>query len=437
MSVEPRRDTTPARYHSRMTKSLLLVALLGITTSVAGQGPACVFGGVRRLRDVDSGLGIPGRSITRFPFRSVMTVVVICPAGRSPDGDMIRGVVDSLDRTHTDLATSERILLQRIQGLTDTSSAYRHAVDSVRRTDSAARTPPPPGPAAAVPPRPVGNSMFFNSSEAGCGSDPAIILCDDFEDGDWYTINTDRARLEGEAGYLKQDGWHGTIYGEPITPAGAATCGNRGAAGTTCAATYGLLDGRSNQRNMADHAFAGGPQEEIWARWYYKTEPGYFWGAEKHTNFTKAAGDIAFFNIQFNCGAGRGQPRAVPFIQIIHGPASGCTAPNMSPGFALDSGRWYYFEVHARLSSPNGAANGLIELWVNDCGATGVCRGAPTLRTRLQGITFDRSQPRCQTTPCRIEVLWFENWANPVSQGTAWLDQIKVSKGGMVGFVKP
>ncbi|HWA17117.1 MAG TPA: hypothetical protein VG817_11825 [Gemmatimonadales bacterium] len=416
----------------------LLLLLLVSPVPLVAQGTSCTYGGVRRARDVDTTRAIPGKTITRFPFRTFLLVEVLCPPGQSPDAPAIRRILDSLEGARTDLASSERILLARIDGLAESSPAYRQAIDSIRRADSLARTPPPPGPTGPVtsPAAPGENSMFFNSREPGCGSDPAIVFCDDFEDGDWYTLNADRARASGEAGWLKQDGWHGTIYGEPITPAGAAACGNRGAAGTDCAATYGFLDGRSNQRNMADHAFAGGPLEEVWARWYYKADPGYLWGAEKHTNFTKAAGDIAFFNIQFNCGTGRSQTSGVPYIQIIHGPSSTCQAPNMSPGFALESGRWYYFEVHARLNSGGNTANGLIEMWVNDCGPTGSCSGVPALRTRLQGVAFDRYQPRCQTAPCKIEVLWFENWANPVSRGTAWLDQIKVSKSGMVGFAK-
>ncbi len=35
--------------------------------------------------------------------------------------------------------------------------------------------------------------MYFNSSEAGCGTDANVVLCDDFEDGDWYGKDCDQA----------------------------------------------------------------------------------------------------------------------------------------------------------------------------------------------------------------------------------------------------
>jgi hypothetical protein len=53
---------------------------------------------------------------------------------------------------------------------------------------------------------------YFNSSEPGCnGSDPNVLMCDDFEDGVWYGRDGDHATAE-------DDGWWGTIYANPITP---------------------------------------------------------------------------------------------------------------------------------------------------------------------------------------------------------------------------
>jgi hypothetical protein len=274
--------------------------------------------------------------------------------------------------------------------------------------------------------------MFFNSAEPGCGSDPNVILCDDFEDGDWYAKDVDKANASG--GLLQTDGWAGTIYANPITPAGAASCGDKGAAGTSCAANGGNHSGGEGGRNMADHQFSGGPVTELWARWYYKPEAGYQFGAEKHTNFTKAAGDITWFNIQFNCGAGGAKSTATPYIQIIHGPSSNCYRLNVSD-ISLTGGNWYFFEVHLKLNSSGTTQDGLIEIWINECGATGICTGAPTLRSRLTNVGFDRNQSGCLTSPCKVETLWFENWANPGSRGTAYLDQIKVSKAGPIGFV--
>jgi hypothetical protein len=117
---------------------------------------------------------------------------------------------------------------------------------------------------------------YFNSSEPGCdGSDPNVLFCDDFETkadgsagGEWYSLNGDVANAAG--GILANSkGWAGTIYANPITPAGAVDC----AAGVTpfgrCAATSGQLNGSVGGRNLADHGFAGGIEvEELWFRWY-------------------------------------------------------------------------------------------------------------------------------------------------------------------------
>ena len=82
-----------------------------------------------------------------------------------------------------------------------------------------------------------------------------------------------------------------------------------------------------------------------------------------------------------------------------------------------------------------GVVDGLVEMWINDCGTNGACTGTPTLRTRMTNVAFDRNQTGCTTAPCKIEVLWFENWANPGSTGTGYFDQLKVSKAGPIGFM--
>lgn len=281
-------------------------------------------------------------------------------------------------------------------------------------------------------PVPGQNSLFYNSAEQVCAAtNPAILFCDDFEDGDWYIKNSDDAAASG--GLLQTDGWRGSIFAS-ISPAGAAVCGSRGAEGTNCAATSGPLSGSAAGRNMAKHGFAGGPVTEMWARWYYRADDGYQWGAEKSMNFTKSAGDITWFNLQFNCGTGSRRTTATPHIQIIHGPSHACYSPNVS-SITLEDDRWYYFEVHVKLNSSGTVADGLIEMYINDCGTSGQCSGSPTLRTRLEGVAFDRNQSGCEDSPCRIEILWLENWANPGSIGSSYYDQIVASKAGPIGFM--
>jgi hypothetical protein len=272
---------------------------------------------------------------------------------------------------------------------------------------------------------------YFNSSEAGCnGSDPNVLMCDDFEDGVWYGRDGDHATAE-------DDGWWGTIYANPITPANAARCG----AGVTpfgnCAASGGAHSAAGG-RNMAQHRLKVGScgtdgrqfcnVPEVYVRWYAKWDAGYRFGAEKHMNVTNGDGDIAFANVQLNCGTGGASSTAAPFVQVIHGRVNepgNCGPQNQGSAITIQSGRWYFFEMRVRSGS-----SGLIELWVNDCGTAGTsCGSSPTLRTRLTG-NFPGNSVGSQ-----IQTIWLENWANPPSSGTGPLwDQIKVSRVGPIGF---
>src|SRR5262245_34688266 len=74
---------------------------------------------------------------------------------------------------------------------------------------------------------------YFNSAEPGCdGTDPDVLLCDDFEDGDWF--------FDGDANLPENDGWNRMSLGEVE---GAARCGRAGAAGTSCAGMRTLHGG--------------------------------------------------------------------------------------------------------------------------------------------------------------------------------------------------
>lgn len=282
------------------------------------------------------------------------------------------------------------------------------------------------------------NNSYLNSSEIGCTRsgtpDSDVILCDDFEDGDYYLNDCDNS---GGDPWLSSDGWCGTIYNNPITPTGAGICSSAGAVGTDCAGHRGTLSG-STTGNMAIHQFRNGPVTELWARWYYKANAGYMWGGEKHTNTTKLAGDITWWNIQFNCGTGGQSSSATPYVQVIHG-SDFCQSVKTVPGggstYSIASGKWYYIEQHTILNSSGTTADGTIEIWIDDCGADGLgCTGSPTLRYQNTAVAFDRNQAGCSTSPCKIEALWFENWANPVSTGTSYLDQIRVQTTGPIGF---
>jgi hypothetical protein len=284
---------------------------------------------------------------------------------------------------------------------------------------------------------------YFNSRESGCGgSDPNVLTCDDFETngsggtpGTWYITDGDTS--SGMTNPANK-GWGGTIYANPITPSGAIMCG----AGVTpfgnCAATAGTKSGGRTDRNMAlrhlktETCGSDGSQlcdvSEIYVRWYAKWLAPYSFGGEKHMNITNSDGDIAFANVQLNCGAGGSSPTAIPSIQVLHGGPqfANCPGPNVGPGISIQADRWYFFEMHVRTGS-----NGLIRLWINDCGSTGTsCGASPILRTQLGPGNLPGN-----ANGSKIQTIWLESWANPASSGTGPLwDQLKVSRVGPIGF---
>lgn len=277
---------------------------------------------------------------------------------------------------------------------------------------------------------------YYNSLEPICNSgDANILMCEDFEDGVWYGEDCDTANRNGGIG-PRTKGWCGSIYSNPITPANAASCGSGVTPFGNCAGNGGNLTSPGGG-NMAQHRFKVGNcgvngseycgVNEVYVRWYAKWAPGFMFGAQKHMNITNSDGDIAFANVQLNCGAGAASSTATPYIQIIHG-EDFCQSPNVS-GISLQSGRWYFFEMHVVAN----ATNGLVELWVNDCGTTGTdCGATPVLRTRRTGIKLPGN-----SNGNLIETIWLENWSNPASIGTGpYWDQIVVSRQGPIGFSK-
>lgn len=309
-------------------------------------------------------------------------------------------------------------------------------------------------------------SRHFNSREAGGdGSAPNLVFADSFERGPgntpwWYRQNADNDDYTDGIG---EAGWEGHIYGpqngsgNPINPLNAIDADFNGVGGKQYCAAYGDpadpangLTNRVGAVHQAWHDFDGGSLTELRARWYAKWDEGAQFSGEKHTNFTKRAGDITWFNIQLNCGASAPTSTATPSIQIIHG-TDICQACNIDP-ITLTTGKYYCFEVYVRLNSSGTTPDGAIDLFITDCGADGLSPvddsgtpvTAPILRTRMTSVAFDRNQTGCEDTPCAIEVLYFERWANSGeggSSGKAWLDciwTIAGNNGGVpIGFVDP
>src|SRR5437764_1153899 len=56
--------------------------------------------------------------------------------------------------------------------------------------------------------REAGADPYLNSSELQCnGSDPTVLMCDDFEDGDWAVSNCERPTESPGPSNPSNDGW--------------------------------------------------------------------------------------------------------------------------------------------------------------------------------------------------------------------------------------
>jgi hypothetical protein len=282
-------------------------------------------------------------------------------------------------------------------------------------------------------PQSIQADPYFNSSEPDCdGSNSSVLFCEDFETngvatvnghGKWYAEDCDTANRNGGIA-TRTKGWCGTIFSNPITPDGAEICGGAGVNGTNCAGNHGLSQSGAN---MADHNLSGGAiYDHIFVRYYQKWNTGYSFGAEKVLTFNQQAGSggIKWGNIHINCGGG-GTPGSFQW-QPQGGGFSNClNITSVSPGV------WYYIEIEAKLSTTSSSADGYLKIWVNNCGASGAsCGPSPTLRLNQLNMSWPR-----QNASDRFGALWFEEWSNPSSNGTSYIDQIKVSQVGPIGFM--
>jgi len=263
------------------------------------------------------------------------------------------------------------------------------------KPDTAPQPPPPPPPTAS-----------------GCRA--TDLVCDDFEDGSWYTNNCDQANSSG--GLTQEDGWCGSIYGAKLYPTGAF-CGNVGFR-SNCAASRGrsVQAGDGTQASISLKT----PAADSYTRMFIYYDPGYTFGAEKVLTFNKAgagSGGIYFGNLHINCGGGGGSSTGRLMWQPV-GTVNGDDCYDFVV-LTLSPGRWYYMEV--RLNT----AGRTLEIWADDCGATGTtCPATPTKRINYSNYTYATGT---------LGSIWLENWSNPGSSGTSRADDVRVSP-TFIGF---
>lgn len=250
-------------------------------------------------------------------------------------------------------------------------------------------------------------AYFLNSAESQCnGSDPTILMCDDYEDGDWWVTNADTG---GGRDNVANDGWAGTIFATDPLGQNGARCGNAGAVGTNCTATSGQRDSSTGSNGLRGHHTLGPTTttyyDEIYHREYFKVSAAYDFGHEKWTFYERSNSSIQhgltqtpFGNNYFDFA-----------IQSGSDGTSGCVskrcAQNQGVNITITPEHWYYMETHIKLST------GLVEFWQDDCGTSGLeCTGSGTLRLRHTGIVFSQAASLC----CDFHQ---ENWC-PTSGST-------------------
>jgi len=254
---------------------------------------------------------------------------------------------------------------------------------------------------------------YFNSSEPMCnGSDPTVLMCDDFEDGNWAMTHCD------DPDQSQNDGWCGTIfYGGYPDPQGTGfgRCGGLGVVGTDCVAYSGVLQGTgtTTQGFMGNHTFTGNRGvDEIYVRWYVKALPGFSFGHMKQLFLQDWVLDTWQCCALDSSVFGNPTPALISMIDDVW------LTQNQGNPLTMVPGRWYYIEVHAKLNTV-GKKDGIYELWMDDCGTNGLgCNSSGTLRARHTTNTFRTSSTQ------QIHMIWLENWGNPGSQGELYYDQI-------------
>jgi hypothetical protein len=280
---------------------------------------------------------------------------------------------------------------------------------------------------------------YFNSSEPGCdGSDPNVLWCDDFEDGRWAQTCNDPA-LAANKGWLL---CNSTSLRNPPPP--AAICSGAGAGGTNCTAVSTLLGGDGGDSQLALHDIP--LSRELYARAYVKFLPGYHFNGNQKFFFSflrpQAGGGIDFGIVPtHNVNELQAGPQWDCWDDSYHNPqnsvASACYL-NQNQGNSINLanllGRWVYLEVHIRLNDFN-VRNGTLEVWANDCGTNGVCTGTPTLRSRYTNVGWRGSVSGASTPNTDIGQIFFDIWGNPGDVGTVYIDQLKVSRVGPIGFM--
>ena len=206
-----------------------------------------------------------------------------------------------------------------------------------------------------------------------------------------------------------------------------------GAAGFIRSTMVGGSDGGLGSSIVATHGFINNPSlDEIWVRQYIRFGAGYTWNNnQKFTSgqgypFNPGGGGIAYYGIGHDTRVMQLCP-----VQSCNNLNEGYLGHNQTP-ITMTTDRWYYMEYHVILNTVD-VRNGTWELWINDCGTSGVCTGSPTLRARYTNVLYLGTGFGMYIG--KIGGFFLDIWGNPSDGGNLDVDQIIVSNNGTTGFM--
>ena len=249
--------------------------------------------------------------------------------------------------------------------------------------------------------------------------DPTVLMCDDFEDGNWFQTNED-------ASNPANDGWASLPGRAPA----AAVSG--GAMGTLWTASTGVHGPGSEKAAWHLLGPANSSYPEIYHRFYIKFTTGYDFGHLKimaYHHDLNIDGQVGFFHNPFG-----GNRFAMYMMEedVIYD-------QNQSQNLSWTVGSWHYIEVRIKLDTPKGSGNGIVQVWADNCGVNGLgCTGPGTLRLSHTGLNIRRSNSR------NLGAIHHEFWlpSSPpeyTGGGTAHFDQVivRTTRIGPTGILPP
>lgn len=303
-------------------------------------------------------------------------------------------------------------------------------------------------------------SVYSAPTESGGdGSDPAVLTAEDFgpcgsatglhashprvTGGSWYHVHADLAEYVDVGASNFTCGHGGSIFAEPITPAGAvrqlsaigetANFNTSGWVGTGGVTTANAEGGRNYAWRNWSRAV-----NEVYIRYYTKPRTGYLFGNEKVISINRLGdnGGIWWGNHGFNLNAEFAETSGVPmFATSYEGALSVVRFQNLGVNLSVVAGNWYFFEWRFKQNT-TGQANGIVEMWSENLGPNGDHPGgSPTKRMSHTNVNYGFGTPEYGSAGIGN---WLpENWGNPSSGGERlWADMV-AKDSGPIGFKVP